>query len=332
VIRRPWTTGEIEKLRDLVKREVIAEVAAKTLERTINATRERARRVGLHFKSMRSFSDEEDAIIRRKYTTARISDLAAELGRPESSVRYRAAALGVSRGDDRWRRWSYRQIRILRQTASLPASEVAKRLRRTERAIQTKRSEMGFAAKFGSHEHHARIARSAKSHGNAGASTKTRVDRIKASDEKCHGWPSHLSPRMCRVLTMLDDYRNAGREWVDGNEIDKVMGVRLLSQRIKRLIQEGLVERCNKGRQRLYRVTPGTVRLVPSEAREIENPADLETEHERRIRMKIAEMEAAAKAGLLDDANPVAQQWDRDSRNTKRRRKVREWQLTKGAA
>jgi hypothetical protein len=97
------------------------------------------------------------------------------------------------------------------------------------------------------------------------------------------------------------------------------------------LLDRGMVERRRIGKPYEYRLAPGVIRLLPSNA-VIENPADLETEHERRIRMKIAEMEAAAKAGLLDDANPVAQQWDRDSRNAKRRRKVREWQLTKGAA
>jgi hypothetical protein len=52
--------------------------------------------------------------------------------------------------------------------------------------------------------------------------------------------------------------------------------------------------------------------------------------------MKIAEMEAAAKAGLLDDANPVAQQWDRGSRHARaaasRRERREQWQETKGAA
>jgi hypothetical protein len=324
-----WTVGELAKLRDMAERGVCAQAAARCLDRPYQSILKIAVKHGFRFRDPRWLTAEEEAFVVKNYHRMTVDAICEALGRSCNPI------MAIRRKHNlklKHRPWTYRADLKLRKMAKagITLAEQSMVMGRPVECIKARRRRLNLAPKRGTPEFKANLLRSRAASALRGVGGRNRWVKARAGEPECQGWPDDLLSPERRMLTALWEARRAGREW--SLLVSLGYPVQMFNIRAARtLLDRGMVERRRIGKPYEYRLAPGVIRLLPSNA-VIENPADLETEHERRIRMKIAEMEAAAKAGLLDDANPVAQQWDRDSRNTKRRRKVREWQLTKGAA
>ncbi len=97
---RPWTQAERDSLRAAYREGANVAVWAKANNRTKSGARHQARLMGLQHPAetlSRTYSEEENARIRRGYAAKeKVRAIAAELGRPASSVYCQAHKLGLT--------------------------------------------------------------------------------------------------------------------------------------------------------------------------------------------------------------------------------------------
>ena len=284
--RRPWRTSELATLRDMARRGVESRAIAAALCRSVKCVRQYASRRGIRLTNPNWWSPEEDAEMRRLIDAGRsFAQIAKAVGRSEKSCQWHASqVLGIRQT----KRWTYYADRILRKSIHLPVADVAERLGCTPAQVRGRRERLGLATNKGSEAHRRRLSEVHANSQRKGGGGRTRGAHPRAAHPDATGWPDGLTLNQCRILTVLDDARQAGEAWVRAGEISARLGVKdALNARgaMAKLMAAGLCER-----RRLnaflydYRLAPGVVRLV-ERAAPVEHAADFDAEHERRILM-----------------------------------------------
>jgi hypothetical protein len=144
---RPWTADEDALLRAAAAAGLPTSALAPRLRRPVDQVRRRRRELLGSQRPGRSYRPDEDAAIRRVWSTGEgIDSLALELGRSAGALRLRAEALGVHRPVPR-RRWTSPEDAALRDgyTLGLTCAEIARTLpKRSATAVAARAAKLGL--------------------------------------------------------------------------------------------------------------------------------------------------------------------------------------------